>query len=125
MADLPFFSGGGGDGGGSSGGTTNYNALSNKPVINLTGDPIVISGLATGVYNIEGTWSMTSDDVHRNTLKDDLFYVSTENGKVELTWITAGKIYTFSVPEGGSAAEIVEDVVPTAGSISQDLVGSF
>ena len=124
MADMPFFSGGG-DGGGGSGGTTNYNALSNKPVTNLTGSPIVIAELATGVYNIDGTWAMTSDDTPKTTLKDDLFYVSNESGEVKLTWVTAGKIYTYTVPEGGTAEEIIEDEIPTVGSISYDLVGGF
>lgn len=125
MADMPFFSGGGDGGGSGGGGTTNYNALSNKPVTNLTGNPIVIANLSTGVYNIEGTWAITTDDAPRETLKDDLFYVSNENGEVKLTWITASKIHNYSVPAGGTSAEIEEDVVPTVGSISQDLVGSF
>lgn len=122
MADMPFFPGGGGGG---SGGTTDYDALSNKPVTNLIGDPIVIATLETGVYNIEGTWAMTSDDTPKVTLKDDLFYVSNENGEVKLTWITAGKINTYSVVDGGTAEDIVEDDVPTSSSISEDLVSDF
>ena len=78
MADIPFF-GGVATSGGGSGGTTNYDMLINKPVINVSGDPVVICDLETGVYNIEGTWSITSDDVKRETLKDDLFYVSEKN----------------------------------------------
>lgn len=124
MADMPFFPAGSGSGGG-SGETTNYDTLSNKPVTNLTGSPVVIASLATGVYNIDGTWAMTSDDSPKITLKDDLFYVANENGEVKMTWITAGKIKTYSVPESGTASEIVEDEVPTAGSISFDLVGDF
>lgn len=124
MADMSFFPGGG-DGGGGSGGTTNYNALSNKPVTNLTGNPIIIAELATGLYNIDGTWAITSDDTPKATLKDDLFYVSNENGEVKLTWITASKINTYSVPEGGTSKDIVEDSIPTVSSISYDLVGGF
>ena len=119
--DMPFFSGGGGGGGG----TTDYDALSNKPVVNLSGNPVVIAELATGVYNIDGTWAMTSDDTPKATLRDDLFYVSNENGETKLTWITAGKIETFSVPEGGTAEDIETGDVPTTDTIAEDLVGSF
>ena len=68
MSDLPFFSGGGTGGGGGTG-VTSYDALTNKPVTNLSGSPIIISTLDTGVYNIDGTWAMTSDDPARETLK--------------------------------------------------------
>ena len=120
--DMPFFSGGGG---GSGGGTSNYDELSNKPVTNLTGDPVVIATLETGVYNIEGTWAMTDDDTPKVTLKDDLFYVSNENGETRLTWISAGRINTYSVPEGGTAEDIETGDIPTTDTIAEDLVGSF
>lgn len=120
--DMPFFSGGSGGG---SGGTTNYDDLKNKPVTNLTGDPVVISTLESGVYNIEGTWAMTADDEPKITLKDDLFYVSNENGETKLTWITAGKINTYSVPDGGTASDINEGDVPTTETIADDLVSDF
>ena len=123
MADMPFFPGGNGGGGG--GGTTDYDTLSNKPVINLSGSPIVIATLSTGVYNIDGTWSMTADDVPKHTLKDDLFYVANEDGNVKLTWIAAGKISTYSVPTDGTAENIVEDEVPTADDIASNLVSDF
>ena len=123
MADMPFFSGGGAGGGG--GGTTDYDALSNKPVTNLSGNPVIISALATGVYNIEGTWAMTSDDTPKVTLKDDLFYVANENGETKLTWITAGKINTYSVADGGTAEDIITGDVPTTADIADDLVSDF
>ena len=85
MADIPFFAGVATSGGG-SGGTTNYDMLINKPVINVSGDPVVICDLETGVYNIEGTWSITSDDVKRETLKDDLLRRFTRCAKCPTLW---------------------------------------
>ena len=119
--DMPFFSGGSGGWGGAS----DYDALSNQPVVNLTGDPVVIAELETGVYNIDGTWAMTRDDEPKATLRDDLFYVSNENGESKLTWITAGKINTYFVPEGGTADDIETGDIPTTDMIAEDLVGSF
>ena len=79
MSDIPFWSGGSGSG---TGGVSNYDQLSNKPVTNISGSGIVISSLSTGVYNIDGTWKITSDDDERETLKDDLFYVKNDGDNV-------------------------------------------
>ena len=124
MADIPFF-GGVATSGGGSGGTTNYDMLINKPVINVSGDPVVICDLETGVYNIEGTWSITSDDVKRETLKDDLFYVSNDEVECRLTWISAGMFHTYQVPSGGSASDISEDTLATADGVISQMVGEF
>lgn len=121
MADMPFFPGGSGGGQG----TSNYDALTNKPVINLSGDPVVITELATGVYNIDGSWAMTEDSEPVNSLKDDLFYVRNDSGNYKLTWITAGGIHTYGVPEGGTAEDVREDVVPTTEEVVNSLVGDF
>lgn len=125
MADLPFFIAGGGGGSG-SGGVTNYDELTNRPVTNITGTGIVISDLTTGVYNIKGSWKMTADDVERETLEDDLFYVMNNDSESKLTWISAGQIKTFSVANGGSAADIEESNIGSSDSIDPDsLIGTF
>lgn len=126
MADLSFFPGGkDNSGGGGSGGTTDYNELRNRPVTNINGKGVVVSSLSTGVYNIKGTWKMTEDDIERDTLDDDLFYVLQANNETKLTRISAGEIKTFRVPTGGSAADVVVDEMATAGGISTQLVGEF
>lgn len=122
MSDIPFWSGGSGGG---TGGVSNYDQLSNKPVINISGSGIVISSLSTGVYNIDGTWKITSDDDERETLKDDLFYVKNDGDNVKLTWISAGLIKTYSVPSNGSKDDIVEDSVATSSAVIADMIGSF
>ena len=122
MSDIPFWSGG--SGGGTSG-VSNYDQLSNKPVTNISGSGIVISSLSTGVYNIDGTWKITSDDDERETLKDDLFYVKNDGDNVKLTWISAGLIKTYSVPSNGSKDDIVEDSVATSSAVIADMIGSF
>lgn len=127
MADLSWAAAltemGGGGGGGT--GVTDYNQLSNRPVINLTGDNVVISQLTTGVYNIDGTWKMTPDDAERATGKDDLFYVFNDSTGSRLTWVSAGQIKTFGVSEGGTAADITESETATVEEVAGQLVGDF
>ena len=67
MADLSWISAltNQGGGGGSSGGVSDYDQLKNRPVTNIAGTGTVISALETGVYNIEGTWKLTPDDIER------------------------------------------------------------
>lgn len=122
MSDMPFFPGGGGGGGG---GTTDYDALSNKPVVNLTGSPVVITALSTGVYNIEGTWAMTPDSDPVNTLKDDLFYVANDGAECKLTWITAGGIMTYSSPTDGTKDDVQTDTIATTEEVIESLVSDF
>lgn len=95
----------------------NYDKLQNKPVVNLSGTPVVVSSLVTGVYNIDGTWAMTLDDAERQTLKDDLFYVSNDETGCHLTWVTAGKLYTYYVPANGSATDIEENGVDSTDDV--------
>lgn len=100
-----------GGGSGSGGGTTNYDQLSNRPVQNISGNPVVISTLPSGVYNIDGSWVITADGEPRATYKDDMFYVLNENGVCKMTWITAGEIYTYSSQNDGDASSVKEDRV--------------
>lgn len=104
---------------------SDYNELENRPVTNINGTGIVICKLETGVYNIDGTWKLTEDDEERSTLADDLFYVLNNGSETRLTWVSAGRIRTYSVPEGGTAQDITEGVVATAEEVAQSLVGSF
>lgn len=130
MADLNWGlalanpGGGGGSGDGTSG-VSDYNELRNRPVINITGTGVVISGLTTGVYNIDGTWRMTADDVERVTNKDDLFYVLNDGNGSRLTWVSAGKIKTLGVPSGGTASDITESETATVEEVANQLVGNF
>ncbi len=110
---------------GGSSGVTDYDKLSNRPVTNITGTGIVVSSLATGVYNISGTWKLTADDAERQTLADDLFYVMNDGTESKLTWVSAGQIKTYGVPTGGTAAEIIENDVASAEVAAHQLVGTF
>ena len=112
-------------GGSQTGGVSDYDQLENRPLTNLEGSGVVIAGLDTGVYNIDGTWKMTADDDERETLKDDLFYVSNDGAEVKLTWVRAGKIKTFTVPVGGTKDDIREDSLATTGELVKDMVGQF
>ena len=114
MADLSWISAltNQGGGGGSSGGVSDYDQLKNRPVTNIAGTGTVISALETGVYNIEGTWKLTPDDIERETLADDLFYVM-------------NKIKTYGVPVGGTAADITEGSIATTEEVVRNMVGVF
>lgn len=114
-----------GSSGGGSGGVSDYNLLQNRPVVNISGDSVVINALSTGVYNIDGTWKMTPDDAERTTGKDDLFYVFNDGAGSRLTWVSAGQIKTFGVPDGGAAADITESEVATVDDVANQLVGDF
>lgn len=124
MGDISWFSAlvkGTGGGGGSS----DYDQLSNKPVINISGTGIVITSLTTGVYNIDGTWKITADDDERSTFKDDLFYVLNDDDQTKLTWISAGTIKTYSVSNDGTKEDIVEDSIATSSEVIAQMVGVF
>lgn len=126
MADMSWMSALWASGGGSgSGGTSNYNELANQPVTNVIGTGVVISALSTGVYNIDGSWKMTEDDIERTSYNDDLFYVLNDGAMVKLTRISAGEIQTMNVPVGGTAADIVTDEVATAEEVMNQLVAEF
>ena len=127
MADLSWISAltNQGGGGGSSGGVSDYDQLKNRPVTNIAGTGTVISALETGVYNIEGTWKLTPDDIERETLADDLFYVMNNGAESKLTWISAGQIKTYSVPVGGTAADITEGSIATTEEVVRNMVGVF
>lgn len=97
----------------------------NRPVTNIAGTGTVISALETGVYNIEGTWKLTPDDIERETLADDLFYVMNNGAESKLTWISAGQIKTYGVPVGGTAADITEGSIATTEEVVRNMVGVF
>lgn len=127
MADLSWAAAlteiGGSGGGGTD--VTDYNQLSNRPVINLTGDNVIISQLTTGVYNIKGTWKITEDDETRGSENDDLFFVLNDGTTCKLTWLCAGQVKKVTAPIGGKAKDIVIDDIATAGDIAGQLVGEF
>lgn len=43
----------------------------------------------------------------------------------KLTWISAGQIKTYSVPVGGTAADITEGSIATTEEVVRDMVGVF
>lgn len=104
---------------------SDYDQLKNRPVTNIAGTGTVISALETGVYNIEGTWKLTPDDIERETLADDLFYVMNNGAESKLTWISAGQIKTYGVPVGGTAADITEGSIATTEEVVRNMVGVF
>lgn len=124
MADMPFFSGYSSSGAGSK--AKNYDDLQNRPVVNIVGDPVVISDLETGVYNIDGTWAMTVDSVPVDTKKDDLFYVDNDVERgVHLTWITADGMSSYQVKTGGNASDVIRDTVATVSTVAESMLGTF
>lgn len=107
------------------GGTINYDKLTNQPIRNISGTKVNLSTLDSGVYNISGTWCMCADDVERDTPNDDLFFVSNDDDGCTVTRISAGHIYTLSLPVGGTAANIEDGTVATWGDLADSMVGDF
>ena len=104
------------------------NCIDSRPNWFLSHDlvcSLFASFYCSGVYNIDGTWKITSDDDERETLKDDLFYVKNDGENVKLTWISAGLIKTYGVSADGSKDDIVEDSVATSSAVMADMIGSF
>lgn len=107
------------------GGTINYDKLTNQPIRNISGTKVNLSTLDSGVYNISGTWCMCADDVERDTPNDDLFFVSNSDGGCTVTRISAGKIYTMTLPANGTAVNIEDGAVATWGDLADSMVGDF
>lgn len=127
MGDISFF-GGGGQGGG-SGGVSNYNELTNKPVSNITGSPVIISSLSTGIYNINGTWTLVEGADVYDTPADDLFYVTNDESGCRLTRVSSDGVYNAALPAGGSAGDVSYDTVATINEaveeVMENLWGEF
>jgi hypothetical protein len=93
-----FYGNYGGTGGG-AGGTSDYNDLSNKPLINITGSstsPVVLNTLNYGCYMIKGSFVYTAKDT-------DVKTVSYQN-YIEITQDTVSgrKVANFSTFEDGA-----------------------
>lgn len=123
MEDISFFGGGGSSGGGS--GTTNYNELTNKPVRNISGAPVVISTLTTGVYNVSGTWIMTDGAEVFETLEDDLFYVTKTATSCKLTRVSADGVYSANYILGDSPEKVEYDTVATVNEATTEVMNNL
>lgn len=85
--------------GGTGAGTSNYNSLSNRPITNLTGTdsaPVLIRGLANGVYRITNTWQMIEGGALCAADKDDLFYVQNTLNTSLVTRVGAYAVSSYS-----------------------------
>ena len=88
-----FYGNGSAKGGGGGGGTSDYNALNNKPIVNLTGiTPIDFSALPEDVYNIKGNYKYSANGETYTWLSANLVYVSKDT-------LTDNKIVHFDVYE--------------------------
>lgn len=124
MEDISFWGNGGKGSGGS--GTNNYNELINKPVHNLSGNPVVLVSLPTGIYNISGTWAILNDSDTFDTPDDDLFYI-TNNTVIgcKVTRVSSNGVYVITCPVGGTAEDVVYDAVATTEEVLNSLWGTF
>lgn len=127
MGDISFFGSCGRGGGG--GGVSNYNELTNKPVQNLTGNPIVLSTLQTGIYNISGTWTVVEGAEVFDTPADDLFYITNADNGCRVTRVSSNGIYNITYPTGGTPEEVQYDTVATVNDavdeVMDNLWGTF
>lgn len=78
----------------------NYDTLGNKPIINKEGslaEPVIISGLADGIYRIDGQYRINEQQTMYQGNGSDLFLVHTENGKQYIKIISAKEITSYVV----------------------------
>lgn len=126
MADISFWGnswvGTGGNG------SSDYNKLINKPVqnISISGSPVILSSLTTGIYNISGTWAILNNSEVFDTPDDDLFYVTNnaEHG-CKVTRVSASGVYVITCPFGGTASDIVYDTVATATEVAEEVMDNL
>jgi hypothetical protein len=106
---------------GSGSGTTDYNQLIGKPIQNLTGSPVVLSTLPTGVYKITGSWSLLEGSATTTATADDVFLVENTSTDYKVVVLQAEAITSITCPVGGTEGDIVTDSVAMAST----LWGSF
>lgn len=98
------------------GGVINYNTLGERPIINMYGtldEPIVISGLDTGIYKITGQYFFSPQDpVTHLSMASNLFLVERddENDNIYIKRISPHDIYDYTLYPDGS---VITSVVPT------------
>ena len=128
---MGSFYGNGWSTGNSEGGTTNYDDLSNKPIVNLTGtenSPINFSDLEYGNYLIKGFYKYSVIDENRQFLSPIMVSVVMDNHTEEkackyeivenqdfliITVYYNGETFTedrLSLGESGGSSEIAEEV---------------
>lgn len=126
MADISFW---GNSGSGSSGsGASDYNKLMNRPVqnISVSGSPVILSSLATGVYNISGTWAILKNSEVFSTPDDDLFYVTnTSEQGCNVTRVSSNGVYVITCPFGGTVSDIVYNTVATVAEVTAEVMDSL
>jgi hypothetical protein len=116
----PFFTignvSGGSGGGGDGGGTSDYDQLSHKPIANLSGDPIVIATLLTGVYKITGSWSLLDGSAVTAATDGGIFFVENTPQTYKVTVLQANSIVSAACPVDGTEADIIVDNMAMGGS---------
>lgn len=116
-----------------NGGTSNYNQLTNVPIKNESGKPVVINKLASGIYTITGAWTITADGIPRTVPEGSLFYVSNSANGCKVTVISAEGIFTYTASVGAGPDDIIEDQVVNKSDLEDsngnidldDLIGAF
>ena len=110
-----FYGNYGGSGGG-SGGTTNYNELSNKPIINLNGlpnSPTILYSLTEGEYMVSGYYKY-------NNIESSVYYMDSWHITVEIDEFTQQKNIYYARTEGNSY--VVYDIIYHEDSEEYDIV---
>ncbi len=116
----PFFTAGSA----SESGTSDYNQLSNRPIVNVSGNPVVLSTLPTGIYKVTGSWSLIENSTVTPGNNDDLFFVENTDEVYKTTILQASDITSVECPVDGTEADIVSDSVAKESTLSEQLADS-
>jgi hypothetical protein len=120
MGDVSFY--GGGRRKSVAAGAVSYNELSNRPIINVAGYPVILIELPTGIYNISGTWAAISDSEAFESPADDLFYIVNSGDGFKAVRISAEGVYTISYSE---ASGVVYDTIASVGDAVEQVKESL
>ena len=85
------------------GGTNNYDLLNNIPIVNVTGDDIILSRLETNVYKVIGSYHICDNDATlRISTAGQVFFVDQYNTVCD---ISPDHIKKYNIQNGNMTEE--------------------
>ena len=109
---------------------SNYNSLSNVPIVNLTGsidNQIIVDSLPSGVYKITGQYKISeSDSTVYLSASGDLFLIHSAENEIHIKRFTSDNIYDFSISDTNKEVTfyVTKEYLETLGYATTDHVDS-
>ena len=82
-------------------------SFTNRPIMSISGDPVVLASIADGIYRISGSWSVLEGSPVYVAKEDDLFLVSNDPEiGTRILKVTSPGIYSYSCKADGTVSDI-------------------